>query len=96
MRNGGLEGIEAIVERQQRMLAEGDDQRLFLFAENRRVRLPRAHPSIADRTTPAPFSDCLRIDAVAARRALSGSLDYFVLLDGPPQSLWRYREEFAP
>jgi hypothetical protein len=31
----GLEGIEAIIERQERVLAKGDDQRFFLFAEYR-------------------------------------------------------------
>ncbi len=30
------------------------------------------------------------------RRLPSSSLDYAVSLDGPPQSLWRRREEFAP
>ena len=30
VRNGRLQGIEAVVERQQRMLAEGDDDSLFL------------------------------------------------------------------
>jgi hypothetical protein len=35
MWNSGLEGIEAIIERQERVLAKGDDQRFFLFAEYR-------------------------------------------------------------
>jgi hypothetical protein len=34
MWNSGLEGIEAIIERQERVLAKGDDQRFFRFAEH--------------------------------------------------------------
>jgi hypothetical protein len=30
MRNGGLQGVKAVVERQQRMSSEGDDDGLFL------------------------------------------------------------------
>ena len=33
MRNDGWYGVEAIVERQRRALAKGDNQRLFLLAE---------------------------------------------------------------
>ena len=38
VRNGRLEGIEAVVERQQRMLAEGDDDSLFLGRQDCRAR----------------------------------------------------------
>lgn len=34
MRDGGLQGIEAIVERQQRVLAKGDDDGLVLERED--------------------------------------------------------------
>ena len=37
MRDRRLQGIEAIVERQQRMLAEGDDDRLLLGRQHRRA-----------------------------------------------------------
>ena len=67
MWNSGLEGIEAIIERQERVLAKGDDQRFFLFAEYRRTRLPGSHPSVADRITPAPFGNRLGINPVADR-----------------------------
>jgi hypothetical protein len=70
MWNGGLEGIEAIIERQERVLAKGDDQRFFRFAEHCRPRLSGSHPSIAHRTTSAPFSSGLGIDAVAAASTL--------------------------
>src|SRR4029077_16424218 len=38
VRNGRLQGIEAVVERQQRMLAEGDDDSLFLGRQDCRAR----------------------------------------------------------
>jgi hypothetical protein len=38
MRDRRLERVEAVIERQQRMAAEGDHQRLFLLAENRQRR----------------------------------------------------------
>jgi hypothetical protein len=63
--NGGLQGIKAIVEWQQCVFTEGDDQRFFLLAKNRRARLPRPHVGIADRTASAPFGHGLWIDAVA-------------------------------
>ena len=39
----GLERVEAVVERQQRVPAEGHDHGFLLQAEGRRVRLGRAH-----------------------------------------------------
>ena len=33
--NGCLQGIEAVIQRQQRVLAEGDDDGLFLEGEHR-------------------------------------------------------------
>ena len=36
VRNSGLQGIEAVIEWQQGMAAEGDDDRLFALAQNRR------------------------------------------------------------
>ena len=35
MRDGRLKCVQAVVQRQQRMPAEGDDHRFFLDAENR-------------------------------------------------------------
>ena len=38
MRDGRLQGIEAIVEGQQRMATKGDDQRFLVGRQHRRVR----------------------------------------------------------
>src|SRR4029077_20988567 len=38
VRNGRLQGIEAVVERQPRMLSEGDDDSLFLGRQDCRAR----------------------------------------------------------
>ena len=43
MRDGRLERVEAVIERQQGMAAESDSQRLFLFAENRGAAVLRPH-----------------------------------------------------
>src|SRR5271163_2922496 len=65
MRNGGLQGIKAIVERQQRMPAEGDDHGLFLDGQDRRSGLLRTCRQIGRRRPRLPLGDRLRIDAVA-------------------------------
>ena len=48
MRDGRLKRVEAIIERQQRMLAEGDDERLFLGGEDGRARRLRPHRRVMD------------------------------------------------
>ena len=59
MRDRRLQGVEAIVERQQRMPAEGDDDRLLLDRQNRRLWLLRPGPLIGDRGALLPFGDGL-------------------------------------
>src|ERR1700681_1609329 len=65
MRNRHPKGVETIVEWQQRMLAKGNDQRLFLLRQYRRTRLLRSHPGTVDRTALPPFGNRLRVDPVA-------------------------------
>ncbi len=48
MRNCRLEGIQAIIERQERMLAEGDDDRFLLHRKHGRARFLRARPQVRD------------------------------------------------
>ncbi|MGY4447363.1 hypothetical protein ACVWZR_002023 [Bradyrhizobium sp. i1.3.1] len=43
-----------------------------------------------------PPRDSLRVDPRSAWRALSDSLEYFVLLDGLPPSWWRSRVKLVP
>src|ERR1700730_12550164 len=65
MRDRRLQGIEAIVERQERMAAEGDDDRLLLDRQHRGFRALRSGRQIGDRAALLPLGDGLRIDAVA-------------------------------
>jgi len=39
MRNGRLQGLEAVIERQQGMLAEGNDDRIFALAQKPSISL---------------------------------------------------------
>src|SRR5476649_1901433 len=68
MRDRRLQGIEAIVEWQERMAAEGDDDRLLLYREHRGFRLTRAGWQIGDRAALLPFGDGLGVDAIAPRQ----------------------------
>ena len=70
VRDGGLKGVEAIVERQQRMPPEGDDDRLLLDREDRRLRFFWTGRQIGDRGPLLPLGDGLLVDPVALARAL--------------------------
>jgi hypothetical protein len=48
MRNGGLKGIEAVVERQQGMPPEGDHDRLLFNGQDGRSGLPGSCPKIGN------------------------------------------------
>src|ERR1700692_2251189 len=65
MRDRRLQGIETIIERQQRMAAEGDDDTLLPDRQHRGLRLARAGWQIGDRTALLPLGDGLRVDPVA-------------------------------
>src|SRR6516164_1392915 len=65
MRDGWLQSVEAVVERQQGMPPESDDHSLLLDGHDRRPRLLRACRQIGDRGPRFPLGDGLRIDAVA-------------------------------
>jgi len=62
--DGGLQRVEAVIERQQRMAAEGDDHRLLLDGEHSRVNGLRPHARIADARPLAPLLDGRRADPV--------------------------------
>ena len=64
VRDRRLQGIEAVIERQQCVLAEGDDHRLFLGRQNRRARGLRTHRRIVNEGSLAPLGDGLLIKAV--------------------------------
>src|SRR5215212_7274837 len=78
MRDRRLDGVEAVVERQQRVPAEGDDDRLLLGREHGRAGLPRPHTRIGGGLSPAPLLHGGWADAVAlggSPYALLTSLD---------------------
>ena len=59
MRDGRLQGVEAIVERQQGMPSESDDDGLFLDRQDRRSGLLRPGRQIGDRRPLLPLGDRL-------------------------------------
>lgn len=68
VRDRGLQAVEAVVQRQQSMPAEGHDDGLLLWGQNRRTGLLRPHGGIACRLPSAPLLDRRRADAVALGR----------------------------
>jgi len=58
-----LQGIETVIERQQRVAPESDNQGFLLDAENCRMRFLRTHPHVLNRLTFAPLGDGLDVDA---------------------------------
>jgi hypothetical protein len=72
-RNGGLESIEAVVQRQQRLLAEGDSHRFLFLSENGGARLG-PHPCIVDGASLPPLSHSLRVDSVLPSQTVQSRL----------------------
>ena len=66
----GLKGVKAIVEWQQRVLAEGDDDRLVLDRKHCRLRFLRPRLQISDGAALLPLGNGLGIDAVSFGRLL--------------------------
>src|SRR5580700_2619975 len=64
MRNRQLKRVEAVVEWQKRMPAEGNDHRLFLDSQNRRSGVLGAGRKIGDGRPLLPLGDRLGIDPV--------------------------------
>ena len=65
MRDGRLQRIEAIIERQERMPPEGDNDRLVPDRKNRGPRLFRAGRMIGDQTPLLPLGDGLLVDPIS-------------------------------
>jgi hypothetical protein len=64
VRDRGLQGVEAVVQRQERVLAKRDEDGLLLHRQNRRPRHGWPSPAIRGRVVPPPLSDSLRVDAM--------------------------------
>src|SRR6202011_4367866 len=60
-----LQGVETIVERQQRMPAKGDDDRFLLDRQHGGLRVFGAGRQVCHRTAASPLPDRLRVDPVA-------------------------------
>src|SRR5215213_2475946 len=90
MREGGLEGIEAVIERQERVPPKGNDDRLFLEREHRRLGLLGSGGPVGNRATLLPLRDGFWIDAVAPGQAPQALL---TMLD---RSTHRRRRAGAP
>ena len=68
MRDGRLQGVEAVVERQQGVPSERHDHGFFLNRQDRRPRRPRPRWQIGNGGSRPPLCDGLRVDAVALRQ----------------------------
>lgn len=74
MRDFRLKSIEAIIQRQQRVLPERDDDCLLFFAENGRPWCLRSGLDILDRCSLAPLQNRFWIDPVAPAQLRGRSL----------------------
>src|SRR3954451_19122225 len=66
MRDCRLECVQAVIERQKRMPAKANDDRLFLDRQHRRSRFLWSRPSVHDRAARLPLAHRLLIDAVTS------------------------------
>jgi len=70
VRDGRLQRIETVVQRQQCVLAEGDDHRLLLPRKHRRAPVLRPHWGVLDEAALAPLLNGLRVDPVTRAQLL--------------------------
>lgn len=85
VRERGLESIEAISQRQQRVPSEGDDCRLLFLSQNGRSRFLRPGLEVLDRRPLAPLRDRLEVDAQLPAQLRERSLRSL----GHPLNRWR-------
>jgi hypothetical protein len=64
MRDHRLEGIKAVVQRQERVFAERDYDRFFFDQQHRRAGSLRAHRRIVNEGSPTPLGDGLLIEPI--------------------------------
>lgn len=58
-----MQGMETVIQRQQRVTPEGDNHRLLSLGQDHGARLLRPGLHIFDRRSFAPLRNCLRVDA---------------------------------
>ena len=64
-----MQGVEAVVEREQRPVTVGHNDGFLLRREHGRARLTRPHRGIFDGRTLAPFSHRLSVEVIALGQA---------------------------
>jgi hypothetical protein len=74
-----LQGVQAIVERQQSMPSEGDNDGLFLDGQDRRSGRLRSRRQIGNGGPRLPFGDRFWVDSVALRQRPQARLTMLVL-----------------
>jgi hypothetical protein len=65
LRDGGLESVEAVIKRQERVLAKGHDDGLLLTSQGRGMAFFGSHGSVLHEGTLAPLMNGLGVDVVA-------------------------------
>lgn len=80
VRNGGLESVKAIVEREQGVFAEGHGDGFLFAGERRGTRLLRPHGSVINKGAPLPLLDRFGVDPVTLRELQEALL---TMLDRP-------------
>ena len=83
MRDARLQGVEAVVEREQRPLTEGYDHGFLPRGEHGRARLTRPHRGVFDGSALAPFSHRLGVEVIALGQA---RYDFLTMLYRSTQS----------
>ena len=91
-----LQGIEAVVQRKQRVAPEGHHHGFFLNRQRRGPGLLRAGPQIGRGRPLAPLDDRLLVDPVAPRQRPQALFTMLVSVDARPLSWWRSRVEPGP
>ena len=94
MRDGRLEGLQAIIEGQQRVSATRDDSSCLVGGQHRRVWGLWPHRTVLKARTLPPLGHRLRIDP--ARSAPGAKPSIAVLLLGWREWSWRSREGLVP
>ena len=77
----GLKRIKTVVQRKQRVLAEGNNKSFLFRAKNGGARLAGAHPRILGRLPLPPLRNCLRVDAIPGRQTVQALSSFAVPFD---------------
>ncbi len=85
VRDRGLQGIETVIQRQERMATERNHRRLLFLGPNRRSRFLRLGLEVLDRRPLAPLRDRLGVDAQLPAQLRERSRDH----SGHPSNRWR-------